>query len=81
MNVQVRFFAKAKDIVGADQATVELSGTPTIGNLRSTLGEQYHELQTMAASLLFAVGTDYVTDSAVLNSDSDVVCFPPVSGG
>lgn len=86
MKVQVRFFAKAKDIVGSEQATVELLSdgpgqSATIADLRTALVDEYAELKPMAASLLFAVGTDYVVDSVVLQPECQVVCFPPVSGG
>jgi molybdopterin synthase sulfur carrier subunit len=81
MNVQVRFFAGAKEIVGAEQVTVELNNPSTIGDLRAKLAELYKKLHPMASSLLFAIRTDYVTNSVVIEPDSEVVCFPPVSGG
>ena len=81
MKVNVRFFARAKDIVGAETVTVELEPNATIADLRSVLAEKYDSMKPMAHSLLFAIGTDYVQNDAVVQPDDEVVCFPPVSGG
>jgi len=81
MNVRIRFFAGAKEIAGAEQLTIEMQSPSTIGDLRVKLTELREEFQQVASSLLFAIGTDYVTNSFVIEPDCEVVCFPPVSGG
>lgn len=81
MRLSVKLFARARDLAGASQVELNLSDQATVGELRSVLTESYPALAPLAPSLLIAVGTDYAADQVTLNSQSDVACFPPVSGG
>lgn len=81
MKVTVKLFARARDLAGAETIAVELQDGATIGDLRTQLREQYPDLAGLVPSLLFACGTDYVDDSVTIAADTDLVCFPPVSGG
>ena len=81
MRLNVRLFARARDLVGDDLVEVELSDTATVSDLRRALATQFPELSPLAANLLVAVGTEYANDSQQLAPDEDVACFPPVSGG
>ena len=80
MKIEVQFFARARDLAGAETVRVELNEGRAVADLRSILVNDYPELKPIAATLLFAVGNDYVTDEATLTGES-VACFPPVSGG
>jgi molybdopterin converting factor subunit 1 len=81
MNVNVRLFARARDIVGSDRITVELPETARVGALRAALCERFPDLRPLAASLLISIGTDYATDDAEIRPGDEIACFPPVSGG
>lgn len=81
MKLPVRLYARARDLAGADTVQIELEEGATIAMLRSALMEQYPQLQPVGSSLLFAVGTDYAAETHSLNAESQVTCFPPVSGG
>ncbi len=81
MNLSVRVFARARDIVGADTVSVELPDASTVADLRTALAEQHPGLQPLASSLHIAVGNDYATDERTLTPSDDVAVFPPVSGG
>lgn len=81
MQLSVRLFAKARDLAGADAVTVELADRASVADLKSALAEQHESLAAIVPHLLVAIGTDYAEDSTALSSDSDVSCFPPVSGG
>ena len=81
MQLQVKLFARARDLAGNSVVTVELPPGANIAQLRSALSEQFESLRPIVPSLLVAIGTDYATDSTMLTESSAVSCFPPVSGG
>ena len=81
MKVEVRLFARAKDAAGAERVTVELPPSARVGDLRAALAAEFPRLAPLAPSLLVAVGNDYAADQSVLGEQSEIACFPPVSGG
>lgn len=81
MNVTVRLFARARDLVGADSVPVELPESATIDDLRRQLVQEYAALESLSPHLLFSVGTDYVTEKTPISEGDELAAFPPVSGG
>ena len=87
MKVDIRFFAQAREVVGNERISLELpqpdraDDTVTLARLKAILADKHPELMPLLPHLLFAVGTEYAANSAVLDSGCEVVCFPPVSGG
>ena len=80
-DVTVRLFAAAKDRAGAETVTVCVPAAATIGDVRAALAETVPGVRPLVSHLLFAVGTDYAPDTAVVPNSGEVVAFPPVSGG
>ena len=81
MQLQVKLFARARDLAGSSIVSVELPTAATVAHLRTALHEQHSALRPIVPHLLVAIGTDYATDSTVIAEDAAVSCFPPVSGG
>ncbi len=81
MKLSVKLFARARDLAGASQVELELPDRATVADLRFAITSRYPPLAPLAPSLLIAVNMDYVNDETVLQANSDVACFPPVSGG
>ena len=81
MKLNVRLFARARDAAGAERLTVELPADARVADLRAALAAQSPNLGALAPCLLVAVGTEYADDRTPLSPQSDVACFPPVSGG
>ncbi len=81
VEIEVALFARAKDLAGADQVTLSLPASSTVGDLRTALGEAYPNLRPYVQSLLIALGTDYAEDAAPIAGHQQAACFPPVSGG
>ena len=81
MQIDVRFFARARDLAGSESLPVELPEPATVADLRAALAEQCPALESLMPHLHVAIGTDYADDSTQLTADSAVTCFPPVSGG
>jgi len=81
VNVQVKLFAVAKQLVGSDTTTVELPAEPTVADLRVALARDYPALSPTLASVVFAVNAEYANDQTRLTSTDEIACIPPVSGG
>jgi len=81
MKLDVKLFARAKEIAGSDCVRLELPESARVADVRSALADRFPEMAGLIPSLLMAVGTDYADDSMPLGDASEVACFPPVSGG
>jgi molybdopterin converting factor small subunit len=81
MQLDVRLFARARDLAGADTVAVELADGATVSDLKTALASQHPALSPIVAHLHVAIGTDYADDATVLEASNQVTCFPPVSGG
>jgi sulfur-carrier protein len=81
MKVSVRLFARAREAAGGDQVSLELPATARVGDLRVALAAAFPRLAPIAPSLLVAVGNEYAGDQAPLSGQTEIACFPPVSGG
>jgi sulfur-carrier protein len=82
MILEVKLFARAKDLAGEDSIQVQLEAEqPTVHDLKIAMAEQSPTLAPLVPHLLVAIGTDYAEDSTVLDPSHSIACFPPVSGG
>ncbi len=81
MNVQVRLFAVARELAGADTVDVAVSEPCTVAALRQALASQVPALAALLPGVLFAIGSEYVADQTIVLAKAEVACIPPVSGG
>lgn len=81
MNINVRFFAVHRDIVGASQLLVEVPEGTTLGELWAQLCAQYPALQPATRSIMFARNEAYANPETVLAENDEAAFIPPVSGG
>ena len=81
MNVKIRLFARAKEIAGSDWVTIDVPKTARVGDVRQALAIRFPGLSPLASSLLIALGNDYADDSIPISGETELACFPPVSGG
>ena len=81
MKIDVKLFARARDLAGAESVAVELADSATVSDLRDALSNQYPALASIIPHLHVAIGTDYASDATALSATDSVACFPPVSGG
>lgn len=81
MTVEVKLFAVAKQLAGAESVALELSAAPTIHELRVALAARHPALKAVLSHVVFAVNAEYVDDQFVIPPRAEVACIPPVSGG
>ncbi len=79
--LHVKFFAKARDVVGSSVSEIPWSDGQSVLQLKQALTEKHPGLQPMISRLLIAVNNDYAADDAAIRTGDEVACFPPVSGG
>lgn len=81
MMIEVKLFAAARQIAGADSICLEVAATPTVGAVRQALIARLPAISGLAARALFAVNAEYARDEALIPDNAEVACIPPVSGG
>lgn len=81
MTVTVRLFARAKDVVGADSLSTEVSSEATVGELRREIASRYPNLAALLERSAFAVDGEFADDAQRLSAEAEVALLPPVSGG
>jgi molybdopterin converting factor subunit 1 len=79
--IQVRLFARARDLAGADTLTVALPDGATVGELRRRLADVCPRLGGLLERSAIAVDDEFAGDEALLPSRAEVALLPPVSGG
>ncbi|MCA9003754.1 MAG: molybdopterin converting factor subunit 1 [Planctomycetaceae bacterium] len=79
--IQVRLFARARELANSDLISVQVQEGTTVARLRQALAEQVPELQPLSGQLLIAVDNAYAGEDQLLTETQEVACFPPVSGG
>jgi sulfur-carrier protein len=81
MQITVRLFAAARELVGQDLLERNLPEGTTVAALKSQLGNEFPALASLLRHSMIAVGHEYATDAAVLSDGAEIAVIPPVSGG
>jgi molybdopterin converting factor small subunit len=81
MNVQVKLFAAARELAGADVVTVETGERPTVADVRAAIVEREPRLGPLVAASLLAVNAEYARNDAPIGPRDELALIPPVSGG
>ena len=77
MTVHVKFFARLREQIGVEGATVEIGEAATANDvwLQATGGKP------MPEQVLVAINQEYQNHSHSVESGDEVAFFPPVTGG
>lgn len=81
MTINVRLFARARDLAGQPAVEIDLPAGSTVAQLREALAARIPALRPILPQLLVAQDNEYATDETPLSSGAELACFPPVSGG
>ncbi|MDJ0520771.1 MAG: molybdopterin converting factor subunit 1 [Planctomycetota bacterium] len=81
MNVQIRYFAAAREAVGREHETVQLAEGSTVAALLETLCERHPDLRAPAADLRVALDERFARGEDALHEGAVVALIPPVGGG
>jgi molybdopterin synthase catalytic subunit len=81
MDVDIRFFAVIREIVGRAAERRQLAEGATAGDLFDELAREYPRLERMRPVTMLMVNKAYVTHDHVLHNGDELALIPPVSGG
>ena len=79
--IQIKLFARAKELAESELITVAVSEETSVAALRLAIAEQFPQLKPLSSQLLIAIDNAYAGEDQTLNGKQEVACFPPVSGG
>ena len=80
MEVKVRLFGIAKDIVTDTFYRTRLEHNTTVLGLKNDIVKNYPAFSGLK-SVLIAVNDEYADDEQTLHENDDIALIPPVSGG
>ena len=81
MQVAVRLFAVARQIVRSESIIVNLPDPATVVDLRLAIARDWPSLAAYLPRMMIAVGSDYAGDDRPITEGCDLAVIPPVSGG
>lgn len=81
IEVKVKLFAVAKQIVGKGELTLELPEGSTAADLFEHLEGRFPRLKELRGSLAFSINREYAGRERSLEGGDEVALIPPVSGG
>jgi len=81
MIVNVRLFARARELARADAVAVNLPAGATVAELRRQLATCYPALAGLVGQSAVAVNDEFAADVLQLHAPIEIALLPPVSGG
>ncbi|HVA38797.1 MAG TPA: molybdopterin converting factor subunit 1 [Candidatus Dormibacteraeota bacterium] len=81
MTIRVLAFARARELMGSGESTIELPEGATVAQLRAHLSERVPQLAGLGGSLRFARNGALAAEDQSLHDGDEVALLPPVSGG
>ncbi len=81
VNIKVKFFASARDVVGSKQIEMDIKKGSTNTDVLETLIDKYPGLKDLKDQLILAVNKQTGKNDKVLEEGDEIAVLPPVSGG
>ena len=81
LEVEVLFFARARELAGRTRATLRLAPGATVADAARRLEEEYPGLAGRLGSCRFALDEEFAPPDAPVRGRSVLAVIPPVSGG
>jgi molybdopterin synthase catalytic subunit len=81
MRIDVRLFARARELAGAATLSIEVAEPASVGDLRRRIGLDHPTLAALLPRCAVAVDGEFATDEVLVTSNAEIAVLPPVSGG
>jgi molybdopterin synthase catalytic subunit len=79
--LQVRYFALARDLAGCELESIEALPADTVATVRARLAARHPNLAALLPICRIAVADDFAHDHDPVPAGSEVLVLPPASGG
>lgn len=79
--MNVKLFARLRELVGAGELTLEVRGGTTVADVWAALVAAHPAADAYARSMSCAVNLDYARMTTTVAEGDEVAFLPPVSGG
>ncbi len=81
MRVNVKLFARLRDLVGASETVCEVREGAQVSDVWRALQSQHSGIAPYASSISAAVNADFARMDSEVRDGDEVAFLPPVSGG
>jgi molybdopterin synthase catalytic subunit len=81
MQIQLLFFASAREKIGHARVSFDVPVGTQVDAFKKLLVEKHPVLEPMMGTILIAVNQQFAGDDEIIPDDAEVAIFPPVSGG
>ncbi len=81
MHVNVRLFARLRDLVGSGETVCDLPDAASVADVWNALERQHPAIAPYGRSVSAAVNAEFARMSAPVSDGDEVAFLPPVSGG
>lgn len=82
VEIEVIFFAKARELVGRSSAKLNIQQQTTVQQIKYKLIQTFPNLEQLGDAYMLALNEAYLeSEEVILSQNDELALIPPISGG